>query len=86
MVQLTENHTFAKLQHLDLSFNYLVPQAIETLTTIKKLKTLSLANNELTMLPENLSGFENLEVLNLSDNKFKSNDSASAFWGSLASI
>ena len=45
-------------------------EIIPLLTNISQLKELDLSNNNLTSLPSNLSSFENLIYLNLSQNIF----------------
>ncbi len=42
--------------------------------------------NELQDLPEDMSFFVNLEILNISCNRFESNQRSSQFWAALASI
>lgn len=42
--------------------------------------------NELTELPEDMSWLVNLETLNISCNRFESNQQASQLWGALASL
>jgi Leucine-rich repeat (LRR) protein len=49
-------------------------------------RILNLCGNELSELPEDLSGFISLETLNLSCNKFESNLKAARLWSALASI
>ncbi|KRX01511.1 hypothetical protein PPERSA_01414 [Pseudocohnilembus persalinus] len=84
-LQLPEN-VFPALKNLDLSFNRLIPPAIEMLSVIENLKYLNLENNELRELPEDMSKFQSLEDLNLNNNFFESNSYAAQFWYSLSTI
>lgn len=59
---------------------------IPQLTLLPSLLDLDLSYNDLTMIPDNLSNFTYLKKLNLEGNKFKSDERASAFWASLATL
>lgn len=63
-----------------------MPKTILTLSTIVNLKILDLSANDLYELPNDLSNFGVLEELNLSMNRFKSDNLAANLWHSLASI
>jgi len=73
---------FYKLQHLDLSYNYLTGDATETIEALscgnQSLKFLNLRNNQLTgKLPHSLGQFNNLYNLDLSNNSVNSHSGIS---------
>ncbi|CAD8060912.1 unnamed protein product [Paramecium sonneborni] len=85
-IEITHKNTFEQLQHLDLSFNYLSKEAISSLKHITELKELYLVRNELLELPTDMSEFTKLELLDISDNAFQSNQTASILWEVLGQI
>lgn len=81
-----QNGGFECLQYLNMSFNSLESVYIPQLTLLPSLIDLDLSYNELTSIPEDLSNFVFLKKLNLEGNKFRSDDKASTFWASLATL
>ena len=69
-----------------MSFNYIEPIFIPQLCLLPSLLDLDLSYNDLSTIPESLSNFTYLKKLNLEGNKFKSDEKASAFWASLATL
>ena len=57
------------LKFLDLSHNMLFAYLSEAIGQCQTLVELHIAGNQLTTLPESLGDLENLEVLDLKDNK-----------------
>jgi hypothetical protein len=53
---------------------------------LPSLVDLDLSYNDLSYIPESLSNFYYLKKLNLEGNKFKSDEKASSFWASLATL
>jgi Leucine-rich repeat (LRR) protein len=81
-----ERGGFDCLQCLNLSFNFVEPGFIPQLTLLPCLTDLDLSYNDLVALPDDLTHFTFLKKLNLEGNRFKSDDRASAFWASLATL
>ena len=69
-----------------MSFNFIEPAFIPHLTLLPSLIDLDLSYNDLTSLPDDLSNFTFLKKFNLEGNKFRSDERASAFWASLATL
>lgn len=81
-----QNGGFTCLQSLNISFNQIESPFIPHLTLLPSLIDLDLSYNELSTIPQDLSNFTFLKKLNLEGNNFKSDDKASVFWASLATI
>jgi Leucine-rich repeat (LRR) protein len=64
----------------------LEPAFIPQLTLLPSLLDLDLSYNDLSYIPESLSNFYYLKKLNLEGNKLKSDEKASSFWASLATL
>jgi len=79
-------NTLPNLQVLDLSFNFLVPDALVRIKAFTRLKDLSLVGNKLDRIPEELTTLTSLEVLNISHNLFSSDNGAARVWRTLADI
>lgn len=69
---LEEMIGFGSLEKLDLSFNYLSQGALEILSVLPRLASLSLASNDLARVPRDLGNFWKLTRLSLRDNRLGS--------------
>lgn len=85
-INFTNADGLPNLEELDLAYNRIRFSTIRNLDIHTKLRTLNLMGNELQDLPEDMSFFVSLEVLNISCNQFESNQRSSQFWSALASI
>jgi Leucine-rich repeat (LRR) protein len=65
---------FEKLMYLDLSYNKLSINSIESLYILENLKELDLCGNNIRSLPENMNNFINLEKIMLEYNKIEDNN------------
>jgi hypothetical protein len=83
-INFSEYRRFDKLLMLDLSYNQLNPVTLDNLKWIPTLRDLNLSGNDLYDLPDPLAFLPNLELLNLSSNKFVSDHTASRIWAHLA--
>ncbi len=67
-----ETPHFPKMQTLHLSYNKIPPGHLLQLALLPNLQHLEISSNDFCTLPSDLSGFAQLEVLNLSSNNFSS--------------
>lgn len=85
-INFEEKDALENLQELDLGYNKIRFTTILNLEVHPKLRVLNLMGNELSDLPEDLSSLANVEILNLSCNRFESGARASHLWASIASL
>lgn len=85
-INFEEKDGLENLLDLDLGYNKIRYPTLLNLSIHPKLRILNLMGNELTDLPDDMSGLASIEILNLSCNRLESNSKASMFWASLASL
>jgi hypothetical protein len=76
---LEDLYGFNELMYLDISYNQLQVSSVTQLSVLPLLKELDISGNNLSLLPPDLSAFENLEKLVAQYNKFDNNRLFHAF-------
>ena len=82
-IQISEN-ALPCLEELDLGFNNLSQESLMALPHLQRLKRLSVAGNNIEMIPPQMAELENLRYLDLSHNFLNSDQKAASLWRTLA--